>query len=150
MATFEVAVTIKAPPARIIAVLCDVERWPEWTPTVTSAKRLDSGPLVEGSQARLLQPRLPAAIWKVTAFDSQRGFAWVSRSPVVQTTGEHWVEPADEGSRVSLSLRFSGLLGWLFARLYRDLSERYLATEAQGLRTRCERENLDRGTSALD
>ena len=40
------------------------------------------------------------------------------------------------GSRATLSIRFSGLLGPLFARLTRKLNERYLALEASGLKER--------------
>jgi uncharacterized membrane protein len=41
------------------AVTVDVERWPEWSPTVTSVTRLDDGPLRRGSVARLEQPLQP-------------------------------------------------------------------------------------------
>ena len=39
-------------------MLSDVERWSEWTSTVTPAKRLDDGPLGVGSQARIEQPKI--------------------------------------------------------------------------------------------
>jgi carbon monoxide dehydrogenase subunit G len=42
---FSVTVEIPAPPDRVWAVLADIERWPEWTPTVTRIQRLDRGPL---------------------------------------------------------------------------------------------------------
>ena len=35
MTHFSVTVDIPAPPDRVWAVIADVERWPEWTPTVT-------------------------------------------------------------------------------------------------------------------
>ena len=44
MATFETTVTIQAPPSQIIAVLCDIEHWPEWTTTVTSARFMRASP----------------------------------------------------------------------------------------------------------
>ena len=63
----------------------------------------------------------------------------MTRSPGMQMTGLHFVEElGPSGSRVTLSLQFSGLLGSLVARVYRNLSERYVATEAQGLKKRCE------------
>jgi hypothetical protein len=40
--------------------------------------------------------------------------------------------------RVTLAIEFPGFLGPLIARLTRDLSQQYLAAEANGLRERCE------------
>jgi hypothetical protein len=135
---YRVAVDIKAAPGRVFAVLCAVERWPEWTSTVTSVKRTDRGTFTVGSRARVWQPRLLPAVWQVTELDEPRNFTWVTRSPGVAVTGEHLVEADGTGSRVTLSLKFSGLLGPLVSRFYGNLNQRYLATEAEGLRKRCE------------
>jgi hypothetical protein len=51
----------------------------------------------------------------------------------------HWVEGTGNTSRANLSIRFSGLLGPLFARLTQNLNDRYLALEANGLRECSER-----------
>ena len=138
MTHFSISVEIRASPGRVWAVLRDIERWPEWTPTVTSIQRVDRGPLAVGSRARIRQPKLPPAEWQVTELDEGRSFTWVTRSPGVRVTGRHWVEADGDGSRATLSLQFSGLLGFLVARLTRGLSERYLALEARGLRERSE------------
>lgn len=116
--------------------MADIERWPEWTPTVTRIQRLDSGPLAVGSRARIRQPKLPPATWQVSDLQPGRSFTWITRSPGVCVAGEHGVEPTARGSRVMLSLRFSGVLGPLVARLTRGLNQRYLALEAQGLTER--------------
>jgi uncharacterized protein YndB with AHSA1/START domain len=135
---FSIVVDIKASPDRVLPVLYDVERWPEWTSTMTSVRRMDAGPFAVGSRARVRQPKLLPAVWQVTELDERRSFTWVTRSPGVQIRAGHLVEVDGAGSRVTLSLEFSGLLGPLVARLYRSLNERYLATEAEGLRKRCE------------
>jgi hypothetical protein len=60
------------------------------------------------------------------------------RRPGVRVTARHCVEGTVNGSRVTLSLDFSGPLGSLCARLTRGLNERYLALEARGLKNRAE------------
>jgi uncharacterized membrane protein len=52
---FRVAVDIDAPPEKVFALLCDVERWPEWTPTMTRVQRLDQGPFAVSSSAQIQQ-----------------------------------------------------------------------------------------------
>jgi uncharacterized protein YndB with AHSA1/START domain len=149
MTNFSITVDIQASPDRVFAVLCDIERWPEWTSTVTSVRRMDGGPFAVGSRVRVCQPKLLPAVWQVTEMDEgRRMFTWVTRSPGVQVTGRHQVEEnqveenqvEENGSRsrATLSLEFSGLLGPLVARFYRSLNERYLAIEAKGLKERSE------------
>ncbi len=60
---FNITVEIQASPQTVWGVLREIKRWPEWTPTVTSIQRLDNGPLVVGSRARIRQPKLPPADW---------------------------------------------------------------------------------------
>jgi Polyketide cyclase / dehydrase and lipid transport len=136
--SFSAVVDIKAPPDEVAAVLFDVERWPEWTSTMTRVRRLDQGPLAVGSTARVRQPKLPPAVWQVTEFDAERGFNWSTQRLGLKLEAGHLVERNMAGSRVTLSFRFSGLLGPLAARFYARLCQRHMATEAEGLRTRCE------------
>jgi len=140
MKEFKIVVDIKVPSSQVFAVLCDVERWPEWSSTVTSIQRTENGPLAVGSSALIKQPKLPDAVWRVTELEDGRRFAWVTRNPGVSVKGDHLVESAGTGSKVTLSIQVSGLFAPLVAGLYRGLLERYLATEADGLQKRCEAE----------
>jgi hypothetical protein len=137
MSEFKVVVDVEASPDRVLAVLRDVGRWPEWTSTMTSVRRLDPGPFTVGSRAYVRQPKLLPAVWQVTELN-ERGFAWVTRSPGVRIEGAHWVEESESGSTVTLSVRFTGLLAPLAAWFYGNLTQRYVATEADGLKKRAE------------
>ena len=140
MSDFRYEVDIQAPPARVWSVLLDVERWPEWTTSVTSIKRLDFGPLTLGSRTSIVQPRLSKRVWRVSSLDeTHRSFAWTTQSLGLRIVGYHRVEESDTGgSHVTLSLHFLGVLGPLIARLFRDLNRDYLAREGNGLKTHCE------------
>ncbi len=139
MPDFEITVAIVAAPSRVWTVLMDVERWPEWTSSVSSAQRLEAGPMSIGSRTRIVQAKLRPAVWQVTELDEKAGvFTWVSRSPGVRVTGRHIVEAWHDGSRVTLSTEMSGLLGPLMARLFGKLNAQYVTAEANGLKRQCE------------
>ena len=139
MPDVEVSIDILAPPARVWEVLMDVDRWPEWTPTVTRVKRLDPAPLRFGSRAHIRQPKLLPAVWQVTQLDEEQGiFIWRSSSPGVVVAAGHHVEATATGSYITLALVFSGFLGPLMAHLFRKMNQRYLTLEAQGLKARSE------------
>jgi uncharacterized membrane protein len=137
-ASFNVAVDINAPPERVFSILCDVERWPEWTSSMTSVQRLDRGAFGVGAKARVLQPKLRPATWQVTELQENHSFTWVARAPGVDMKAGHFVETQGAGSRVALSLEFSGFLGGIVGRLYGSMIEQYINTEARGLKTRSE------------
>ncbi|MEU4381642.1 SRPBCC family protein [Micromonospora echinofusca] len=138
---FEAGTEVAAEAGRVWAVLVDVERWPEWTPSVRRARRGEAGPLAVGATARLEQPKLRPAVWRVTELTEGRSFSWVSGSPGVRTLGEHRVLPLPGGrSRVELAITQTGPLAGPVGWLYGDLMRRYLRQEADGLRRRCERD----------
>lgn len=139
MRDFRIDVDISAPADRVWEVVRDIERWPKWTPTVTSVRKMDSAPLTVGSRAVVRQPKLFPARWKVTELqDANRTFTWITRGPGTRITAEHRVATTRDGSRATLSLNFAGPLGGFFARLTRNLNQRYLALEARGLKERSE------------
>jgi uncharacterized membrane protein len=134
---FSVTVNIDAPPEKVFAVLCDVERWPEWTPTMTRVQRLDQGPFAVGSSAQIRQPKLRPTIWKVTELEAQN-FIWVASAPGLRMKAGHAVERAGVGSRVALSFEISGFMGPVVSLVYGSLIEEYVATESRKLKQRVE------------
>jgi len=138
---FSITIEVDAPPEVVFAVLSEVERWPEWTPTVTQVERLGhaDAPLTLGDRLRIVQPKVPPAEWTITALDPGRGFRLVSRSPGATVEANHWAEPRGaHGSRVTLSVTFAGILGRAIGWMMRGLNKRYLAQEAAGLKRRSE------------
>ena len=137
-ASFDISVEIAAPPETVWTVVSDIEHWHEWTPSVRSIRRFGRGPIAIGSRALVRQPKFPPAVWTVTAFEPGRRFDWKSGAPGMWVHASHAIEPTAAGSRVRLRLRYEGALGGLFARWTRDITNRYLAYEAEGLRVRSE------------
>ena len=138
MTNFSITTEIAAPAGRVWEVMSDVDRWHEWTPSVTSIRRLGDRPLAVGTRAMIRQPKFPPALGKVAAINPGRSFTWVSVAPGLRVTGHHSVEPGEAGSRATLSLRYEGIFGRILARLTRDITERYLKAEAAGLKARSE------------
>ena len=135
---FSRSVDIAAPADRVWEVMTDFTRWKEWTPTVTRIDALDADMLRVGSRARILQPKLPPAMWRLTAV-STHDFTWVSKSPMVTVTARHHIEALDSSScRATLSIQFGSLFGGVVAWLTRSINERYLELEAAGLKGRSE------------
>jgi uncharacterized protein YndB with AHSA1/START domain len=138
MRKFSITIDIAAPAERVWQVMSDTGRWHEWTPSVTSIRRLDSGPFAVGSRAVIRQPRFPPAWWTITEIDPGRSFTWVSTGPGIRVVAHHWVEPIGSGSRATLSLELQGVLGGVFGRMTKGITERYLVLEAKGLKARSE------------
>ena len=139
MSELTTSVSIHASRSRVWQVLIDVEHWPEWTPSVRRIEAVDAGALGVGSRVRIEQPKLAPAVWTITDWQPEAAFTWVSRRPGVVVTALHVIEGNSEGAtRVTLTVRFEGLLAPLIALLSGKLTQRYMGLEAAGLKQRCE------------
>jgi uncharacterized membrane protein len=136
---FDDEVLIDAGTADVWSIYSDVERWPEWTPSVRRSEYIDGQHLVVGARVRIEQPKLPKAEWEVTSVDPGRSWTWVATGPGVRTTATHTVEPVDAGTtRVHQTIEQHGPLGAVIGRVYGKLTRDYLRMEASGLKQRCE------------
>jgi hypothetical protein len=127
MGYFRYTVEVFALPGCVWELLVDVERWPEWTPTVTRVQRMEESPLAIGSRTKIWQPKLMPVVWQVTALDEIAGvFTWATRKPGIQVTATHRVQPMPNGSNVTLSLDYTGFLGPLMAWQFKDLNWDYV------------------------
>lgn len=136
--TFTTTINIDAAVDVIWRVLADIEHWPEWTASVVGVEPLDGAPLALASRYAIRQPRLRPGVWTVVAIEPGTAFTWQSIQPGVRLIATHAIERVDGATRVVLDFTFAGRLGWLFARLFRATTERYLRMEAEGLRRRAE------------
>ncbi len=130
---------IDAAPAVVWAVTRDVERWPEWTPTVTAVRLVDGGDLAVGSVARIRQPMQPESEWVVTELEPGRRFVWETRRTGLRMVGGHEIEPDGDGTRNVLTVEASGALAVLLWPVLRLAMTKALADENRGLKARCER-----------
>jgi uncharacterized membrane protein len=132
------AIIIDAPADVVWGVFSDVERWPEWTASVTGLRALDGTDLAVGKRFEIKQPRLPKLVWQVTELDEGRSWTWEQRSPGGRTIAVHEVHPDGNRTRVTQRLEQRGPIGGLVARLMRGTTKRYLDLEAKGLKARSE------------
>jgi uncharacterized protein YndB with AHSA1/START domain len=106
------SIDVAASPGRVWEVLVDVERWPEWTDSVSSVRPLDAGPLAIGSRVEISQPRIPTGTYTVTALEPGRAFTWEQRRPGSTVSAHHECAPLpDGGTRVELRVVMSGAAG---------------------------------------
>ena len=139
MPTYEACASISAPPVAVWRILADVAAWPEWLPTVARVDALDTRSLRQGSRFVVRQPKLLPATWVVTELDEPNRFVWKARSPGLMMTAEHMVDAqGPSGSSVLLRFSFNGVLGGFLGRVFRPITERYLAQEAASLKRKAE------------
>ena len=132
---------IDAPAARVWQVWMDLERWPEWTPTMTSVTRLEKGMFRTGSSVRIKQPRLPEAVWRVSSLTPEKNFTWAARSGGVTTTARHVVTAREGGGCTAEShVVQRGPFAWMAKLFFGRLTKQYVEEEARGLKQRCEAE----------
>ncbi|WP_017623884.1 SRPBCC family protein [Nocardiopsis chromatogenes] len=135
---YETTRQIAARPEEVWPVLTDVERWPEWSPTVSSVRALDGGTMRLGARYRLVQRRTPPAVWSVTVFAPGREFTWDTRFLGARMTAEHHLDAADGATRVRLVLSLEGRAAPVLASIVGARMRRFVDIEATALKWRCE------------
>src|SRR5690606_40263556 len=129
---------IHAPPERVWQVIMDVERWHEWTPSISSIERLQPGELKAGDRVRIKQPRLPSVVWTVSKVEPGRLMEWRYDSPGSHSVAWHAVEPSGTGSKATLGIEQRGLFFAVAGRFLDKRTREYVDMELQGLKRRSE------------
>ena len=136
---FEKSIEIGASQERVWAVLSDIPGWPQRIETVDTVELLTPAPIGKGSRVRLQQPKLPEGTWEVTSWTAPSSFEWTQKAPGATIDAGHRVEALGEGrSRLTLTIDMHGLLVPITGRLYRDLTNRYMTLEAEGMKRAAE------------
>ena len=87
-----------------------------------------------GSEAKVSQPRLPSARWRVTELEPDRRFTWETSAGGVTTVGDHLAEPDGAGSLITLTVSLRGPLSGVTGLLMGGIARRYAAMELEGFR----------------
>ena len=125
---------INAPPETVWALTVNIDGWADWNPNVAAAERLDAGPFRVGSQARMIQPGLPPAVWTVTHLENGTCFVWETRVRGLHLIAGHRIAPSGSGTENVLSLDAKGVLAFVLSPLIARSSARTLERENQGLK----------------
>ena len=132
---FEKSIEIEAPQQRVWDVLSAIEAWPQRIETVDVVELLTPAPMTRGSRVRLKQPKLPEGTWDITVWDAPSYFEWTQKSSGITSVAGHRVEALGAGrSRLTLTLEMRGLLFSIIGRFYKDLTNRYMTLEAEGMK----------------
>jgi uncharacterized membrane protein len=134
------SIEIDAPASLVWDVFSDVERWPEWTESVTRLVALDGPGIAVGKRFEITQPRMPKLVWQVTDVEPGTSWTWMQRSPGGSTIARHDViNQTPTRTQVRQELQQRGPIGSLVGLLMRRMTKRYLELEAQGLKAQSER-----------
>ena len=129
---------IGASPTIVWDVTINVERWPQWTPTVETLERLDEGEFTVGSTVRIKQPGLPVAVWQVTSLTPGKSFVWETQVRGMRMIATHELTPVKNGTSCTLRLRITGIVALLLWPFIRSSARESLEKENSALQVECE------------
>ena len=102
-------IEIDASASLVWEVFSDVERWPEWTTSVTRLVSLDGPAIAVGKRFEIKQPRLPRLVWEVTEVVPGASWTWVQRSAGGLIFTRHESSPRPAAARWSARRSTSGV-----------------------------------------
>jgi uncharacterized membrane protein len=136
---FEKSIEVDAPLERVWEVLSDLEAWPQRIETVDTVELLTPLPITKGSRVRLKQPKLPEGTWDITVWNAPSYFEWTQKTGGTTSVAGHRIDALGEGrARLTLTLEMRGLLIPIMLLFYRDLTNRYMNLEAEGMKRAAE------------
>jgi carbon monoxide dehydrogenase subunit G len=135
---YEVATTIDAPADVVWQAVRDVEKWSDWTPTVTEIHVHGGGDLRQDSVATVRQPKQPIRDWTVTEL-TDNSFTWTSKGPGLRFAADHTVSESHGTTTVELTFSVEGPLAPVAGLIAGKAIRWAINTEAASLKKWCER-----------
>lgn len=123
-----------APTNRLWAVASDIMRWPDHLETFSEMTQMGGTREGQvGQRFKVRQPGLPVAVYEITEWTEGSSFTWAARSPGVTTVASHTVTTSEQGSKLSLEVRWRGPLAPLMRLLMGGRTQRMIDLEAKTL-----------------
>ena len=135
----EKTLAINARPNDIFNVLTHLEQWNQWTQSISEMSILNEDVPGLGARVKVLQPKLPPAIWTITEIKQDKSFTWEKKSVGLKMISEHLILSVANETSVTIRTTYEGLLANLFYKLTHALTDRYMTMEINGLKKECEK-----------
>lgn len=135
--TYKACVVINRPLSQVWRVLSALEEWPQWTPTMTSVRRLSG----EGTGAvyEVSQPGLPKSQLTVTEWIDGKSFTWAASEKPSSMVAEHVLTGINENhTDVTLTISMTGPMVALVWAIWGRKIRRFVDIEAASLKSRVE------------
>ena len=115
MKTYRYETTTRLPSKALFSAISAVERWPEWDSELQWTKT--QGVIRTGAAFTLKPAGGPKVAMEVIAAEEPRRFGDVAHLPLAKLFTEHVFEERDGATRVAITIRVSGPLGFLWDRM---------------------------------
>lgn len=142
MVAIKKTVEIARRPEEVFAYLDDLARHGEWQAQLVSVHVDTDGPTRVGTKAtetRRMGRREQTGTFEITEHDPPRSFAFRGLDGPIRPVGKGTVEPAGDGSRVTIELDFEGHgLGKLLLPLVRSQARKQIPKDHGRLKERLE------------
>lgn len=131
---YEAQIVIDRPCADVWKSLSALEKWPQWTPTMTSVRRL-SGEGV-GAVYEVRQPGLPKSHLTISEWNEGHSFTWGATEKPSSMVAEHVLTEINENeTEVKLTISMTGPMVALVWKLWGRKIRRFVDVEAQSLKS---------------
>jgi len=129
---------IACPSQQVWEATTNIDQWSDWTPTVQTARRLDTQRFGIGSQAIIKQPMQSRKVWTVTELEHGRFFAWETSGKALSMQATHQVDNHGGGTISTLTVKLMGPAAMISAIFLGPLIWLALMQENRGLKRWCE------------